>query len=388
MLKSQNDYMKEWHDGHRKTYEDHLLAHHALLNLGICSDCGRSKGWWRCADSLCRACCQDAHRYVPFHRIDFWNGQHYEQDWLANLGVVMYLGHGGTSCMGVPVPIVEGARPNVAGPLCRVYGSPSGTRDVPDQALCKLMTIGHTTGIHKVWVYFCRCTDRAPRPDVLLLSAGLYPLSYDSPQSAFTFQLLDAVHIANLECKTSIYHYYKMLRRITSPTFPGDVDDRYRELIRANRQWRNLKLQKWAGCGHGVTGNGPGAQALFCSTCPRPGINIPNNWKEDPIQGPYMRVLVLDGNFTASHRKQDHAKPESKLTDGELFLVNEGKYQEHLARAKEDKPIPSKCNQHHAVNDRFTKQKGKDITGIGATACARHGCFCPGSVVGFQLGEK
>lgn len=29
-----------------------------------------------------------------------------------------------------------------------------------------------------------------------------------------------------------------------------------------------------------------------------------------------------------------------------------------------------------------------DVTGIGAAACARHGCFAPGSVVNFQKGER
>lgn len=32
--------------------------------------------------------------------------------------------------------------------------------------------------------------------------------------------------------------------------------------------------------------------------------------------------------------------------------------------------------------------KDCDVTGIGASACARHGCFAPGSVVDFQKGER
>ena len=48
----------------------------------------------------------------------------------------------------------------------------------------------------------------------------------------------------------------------------------------------------------------------------------------------------------------------------------------------------STCNEHHAVNDRFIKYKGLDVTGVGATACGRHGCFCPGAVVDFQKGER
>jgi hypothetical protein len=40
------------------------------------------------------------------------------------------------------------------------------------------------------------------------------------------------------------------------------------------------------------------------------------------------------------------------------------------------------------VNDRFIKYKGLDISGVGATACGRHGCFCPGAVVDFHKGER
>ena len=48
----------------------------------------------------------------------------------------------------------------------------------------------------------------------------------------------------------------------------------------------------------------------------------------------------------------------------------------------------STCNEHHAVNDKFTKQPGLDITRIGATACSRHRAFLPDGVVNFQMGER
>jgi len=49
---------------------------------------------------------------------------------------------------------------------------------------------------------------------------------------------------------------------------------------------------------------------------------------------------------------------------------------------------PMTCNEHHALKDRFITHKILDVTEIGATACARHGCFCPGSVVNFAKGES
>ena len=40
-----------------------------------------------------------------------------------------------------------------------------------------------------------------------------------------------------------------------------------------------------------------------------------------------------------------------------------------------------------AILDANTGSGIKDVTGIGAHACARHGCYCPSSVVNFKLGE-
>ena len=51
-------------------------------------------------------------------------------------------------------------------------------------------------------------------------------------------------------------------------------------------------------------------------------------------------------------------------------------------------PQQSTCSDHKAVNRVNTTQKHLQATGIGATACARHGCFFPQSVVDFQKGER
>ncbi|KAF8957919.1 hypothetical protein BDZ97DRAFT_1669154, partial [Flammula alnicola] len=46
------------------------------------------------------------------------------------------------------------------------------------------------------------------------------------------------------------------------------------------------------------------------------------------------------------------------------------------------------CNSHCAVLDGEKSGPGKRARGIGANACARHGCFCPSSVVDFQKALK
>lgn len=116
----------------------------------------------------------------------------------------------------------------------------------------------------------------------------------------------------------------------------------------------------------------------------------------------YTRTFVMDGNFSAVHQNRENAHRDIKLTHGEFFMTEPNRYKSHLAVAKEVKEVSCftfiissltanqtpTCNEHHAVNDRFIKYKGLDVTGIGATACGRHGCFCPGAVVDFQKGER
>jgi hypothetical protein len=61
--------------------------------------------------------------------------------------------------------------------------------------------------------------------------------------------------------------------------------DRYRELMRVSRQWRVLLVKKRFGFGHDRDRTpGPGDLALFCPACPQPGVNLSDNWENDPDQ--------------------------------------------------------------------------------------------------------
>lgn len=310
------------------------------------------------------------------------------------------------------------------------------------------MTIVDATGVHRVHVQFCECHGiaSAAEREAQLLRANLFPTSFTEFRSAFTFDALDGFRAANLDCKTSAFHYYQMLRRLTSPAFHEAVpvgprhqstaitltefaQDRYKELLRLSRQWRNLQHRKRAGWGHsGVPGaphagttsaapssaeqnraansnpaviassgdslrggptlnfgadtdpwppviledpgpeGGAGSLATFCATCPQPGVNIPDNWKEDPntsvnddslpnmanltdlTRDVYIRSLMDDGNFTAVHVYQPHSVDDVHLTAGEFFLAEDKGYKAHLAVAEDSKQVsgPSRENANAA----------------------------------------
>jgi hypothetical protein len=159
-----------------------------------------------------------------------------------------------------------------------------------------------TLGITHHRFQACRCPHARPL-HVQLLQMDLFPSTIDRPQTVFTFSVLDRYHIESLEGKIAASNFYSQLRRLTDRCFPQSLpvciipiflmlcflyplicfQDRYRELMRVSRQWRDLILRKRFGHGHDTDASPSQAGlALFCPACPQPGINTPKNWQDAP----------------------------------------------------------------------------------------------------------
>ncbi|KAG6849956.1 hypothetical protein C0991_010898, partial [Blastosporella zonata] len=161
------------------------------------------------------------------------------------------------------------------------YGSRIERRDCFGNQIIRLV---HTNGVQYITLLSCSCSG-TNNWVANLAHATLIPTSFHSPRTFFTTAILDDYRLTNLECKSSAYQYWQKICRVTSTTAPGEVDDLYRELRRLSRSWRWLKKIKWAGFPH--TGKSfmdpePGELAIFCPTCPQPGINLPTDWEDDP----------------------------------------------------------------------------------------------------------
>ena len=162
----------------------------------------------------------------------------------------------------------------------------------------RMVVVIDIEGVHELPFTFCTCPNAA-REDVQLLDLGYYPASTHHPKTVFTLRVLDDFLLSNKECKTSARNYYNKLRRSSNPAFPHmvpvslpleslsttlisqDVQDRYKELLRVSRQWRNLQMRKNAGFGHRKDDIGPGDLAVRCPACPQPDVNLPDGWRED-----------------------------------------------------------------------------------------------------------
>jgi hypothetical protein len=60
--------------------------------------------------------------------------------------------------------------------------------------------------------------------------------------------------------------------------------------MRVSRQWRNLQALLRAGFAHDtMVERKPGDLALFCASCPQPGINVPLT----EVEGLYVALSIL-----------------------------------------------------------------------------------------------
>ena len=79
----------------------------------------------------------------------------------------------------------------------------------------------------------------------------------------------------------------------------------------------------------------PKSLALFCPSCPQPGINLSSNWKELP-SWVTCRTVTVDANFHADYIQMHQPDLDIMLMDGqEGYMVEEVHFKEYLSVAKE-----------------------------------------------------
>ncbi|KAG1724879.1 uncharacterized protein EDB91DRAFT_1062557, partial [Suillus paluster] len=382
---TQNDFLQDYLPW-RTEYLSVLLELEQLVNDGKCKDCGEGEGLIQCLScsgthAWCPSCVVKAHQHNPFHNLQLWNGRFYETTTLQAQGYTMYLGHGGEPCPNIshqpdPSPWED------LGAMKDVFAQEEGDTINDMQLGVSNLVIVHSTGVYSHSVSWCQCSGAEKAQHLHLMKARLFPASITRPQSAFTFDVLDNFLIDTLECKTSAMSFYQKLHQFTNNAFPDKILDCYRELMQVSHIWRDLVNKKRFGFGHDIKRSpGPRDLALYCPACPQPGINLPMSWRYDYEEWLVMQRYVVDGNFTAQHMKMKIPEDDVSLADGKGYMVTEGPYQAHIHDSK------STCNNHQAVNEANIQRSNLRATGVGAPACARHGCFVPHAVVDFQKGE-
>jgi len=97
---------------------------------------------------------------------------------------------------------------------------------------------------------------------------------------------------------------------------------------------RKLQNLKRFGAVYKDESSTPGGLAIFCPSCPQPGINLPPDWTNLP-NWVTRRTITVDGNFHADHIKMRRPDLDIWLSDGKAFMVEDTRYMEYLSFATE-----------------------------------------------------
>jgi hypothetical protein len=96
---------------------------------------------------------------------------------------------------------------------------------------------------------------------------------------------------------------------------------------------RKLQISKRFGAVYG-TSSSHGSLAIFCPSCPQPGINLPQDWKDLP-NWVTRRTITVDGNFHADHIKMRRPDMDVMLSNGQGYMVEEVGYKKYMNVAKD-----------------------------------------------------
>ncbi|KAI6098420.1 hypothetical protein EDD16DRAFT_1527190 [Pisolithus croceorrhizus] len=328
---------------------------------------------------ICKICGKDG-------VIQQWTGDFFKDSALHMTSLLLHLGHDGAPCPSASVN-AQATTSEHTQPVGMDEGEWEDIDYIPlhlhPQVGSKYLTVINVTGVHFVLAQACQCVN-AESYHMQLFHTKLYPSTFERPSMAFTFLVLDDFLRDNVECGTSGMNYYSKLCQVTSSVFPHLVADQYWELLQVAQQWCLLKLLKWSGFQDNKNGSTKRDLALFCVACPQPRINLSpqanlHHWR-------YTRTVVMGGNFKAEHMHEWQPDDQVWLMDGCSFMVGNPQYQEYI-EATPHITEKSACNNHKVISQASASHRKLNSTGVGATACAWHGCFYPHSVVDFQKGE-
>ncbi|TFK81364.1 hypothetical protein K466DRAFT_438418, partial [Polyporus arcularius HHB13444] len=320
---------------------------------------------------VCEDCMVSSHRNQPFHWVDKWNGSYFERKGLADLGLVMNLGHDGEPCPNLPT------------------GAPKPIDVV----------IVHMNGVHQGKLQECHCVNR-PSLVTQLMRADIFPASLHRIETAFTHEVLKAYDLLFNLAKVSTLDFVRWLARRTDNSAPQEVKDRYRDFLWAARIHKYLTMVKRSGRVHAIVlpGRDPDDITVPCLTCPWPDVNLPADWEDAPPHLRYLYRIIFhcDGNHSLNKRsKQDDIK-DVPLTNGQGQFVRNGKMQAYLdARYNAKKQqgdgtdeVPGEtCAGFKVIrSQRPGKFKYMDVSGVVAVIC-NHQFSLFGAVADLQTAE-
>ncbi|KAJ7846838.1 hypothetical protein B0H14DRAFT_2583881 [Mycena olivaceomarginata] len=231
----------------------------------------------------------------------------------------------------------------------------------------KKFTVIHTNGIHDVAVNFCGCRDEifVGSRRQQLLCRSWYPATHKEPQTCSTLVALEMFHIMTLQGKVMTYDFYSGLEKLTNNT--GLVKVR-RCLSGEGRGNDGARL---------VAETRSGELAVGCLACPRPGVNLPDDWQSAPPKRKalYIMFIAIDACFQLKHRLVSSEAKDPGLGTGWSYFVEDTLFQHFLLSVTDQQ-------------ERLGGARLRQLPGVGLGVCARHEFVLANSAVDLQKGER
>ncbi|KAF7346681.1 CxC2 domain-containing protein [Mycena sanguinolenta] len=364
---STDEPLRYWTTNYRDAYLRVLVTREGPLKQeqDTCS-CGLNPRKYRChechgIEMLCKDCMVESHRICPLCRIEAWNGDFFEPRELRQLGLTVQLGH-------------------------------------PDNQLCPRAHRGRNkfvviapNGFHHVTLDYCQCRRSGALPwwEQLLLY-GWFPSTPDHPKGAITIPTLKLFHAVSLQGKTTVYHFFNALAKLTDNSGSRAFGRHYQLVLCVVRQWRNLRALKRGGMGNDPDRTASETReaelAVKCIACPKAGVNLPDGWRDAPFF--YMLFLAIDACFRLKRKKLSSWTADPSLQDGWAYFVRSGPYFEFVKTLGEQKEM-STCTGLAALDHANAKYlQGYAATGCGMVTCGHHEVVTKNGVADLQAGEK
>ncbi|KAJ7354323.1 hypothetical protein DFH08DRAFT_955717 [Mycena albidolilacea] len=328
--------LRHWAENYRDEYLRVLVSREGFLGEQA-SDCFGPQ-------LLCLECLLEGHRFRPLCRIEAWNGTFFNHRELWQVGL-----------QGTFVVIT----PN---------------------------------GFHHVAVDFCQCRRSGSQSHwEQLLSYGWFPMTPDNPQSAITISALKLFHAISLQGKTTAYHFFNALAKITnnmgSNTFKVFTYPRLYHIVlmfcSVGISWR------FGSYANSVTFalSNTEAWAMILTAV---GVNLPQGWERVPIELRYLYTifLAIDTCFRLKRRKISSWLADPSIQDRWAYFVRSLTYEEFVKTLGEQKEM-STCTGLAALDHANTKySQGCAMMGCGMVTCGCHEVVCKNSVGDLQAGEN
>ncbi|KAJ7805529.1 hypothetical protein B0H14DRAFT_2611299 [Mycena olivaceomarginata] len=342
--------LRHWVENYRDTYLRVLVTREGPMgHEGPCS---------------CE-CMLETHRLRPLCRIEAWTGSFFECCELRQLGLRVQLGHPDNQ------------------PCTRAH-----------RGYEKFVVIS-TNGFHHVAVDFCQCRlSGSQHRWEQLLSYGWFPSMPDAPKSAITIPTLKLFHAVSLQGKTTVYHFFNALAKITDNTGSRAFKHQYQLALRIVREWRNLRALKRGGMGNdpdrctAETRNGE--LAVDCITCPKVGVNHPDGWEKAPPEKRFLYAVywAIDTCFRLKGKMISSWAKDPSIQDGWAYFTAWKDYGPFVKTLGEQKEM-STCTSLAALDHANTKySQGYAATGCGMVTCGWHEVVAKNRVGDLQADEK